>query len=148
MTEEESSWQEQRHLENLSVISFLFVVFIFAVYEFYMLETRPSITILDAVIWFGVPAAILGPIAWFLNYEVLCYRRTEGGTFQAKRFVRRTLRFLSVELPIFAVVIVSNIAFSKIIGEKSAFYLGFGLGGLILLVLALALRFRRLQSSR
>lgn len=134
MTEDELSWEERNHLYNLSVISFLIVVFAIAIFEVHLLETRP-LTLLDGIIWLALPAAILAPTAWLVTYEVLYYRRTrKSGAFHAKRLIRRVLGTLAIELPVFAVVIASIVVFSGKLSLNGTFYLSFGLGALILLI--------------
>jgi uncharacterized membrane protein len=146
MTEAELSFEERNHLYTLCITSFLVVSFVFLAFMLLLMQAEFLQTGWGFLIWFGLPYSILGPTTGFLAYEVFYpIRVRKTRMFHMKRFARRALTGFAAMLSFFTVTSISEITFSKTLGDN-AFFPGIALY-LLAIMTAFFLWLRR-QNSR
>jgi len=124
MSETELTLEERGRLWTKCGIAFLVVSFSFLVWLLHFKVTKSPLIGWDNFIWVGLPYSIVGPMSFFLTYEVLYPRRVrKSSIFHAKRFARRELSGVVVIQSFSAVVSFSAVTFSKTLGSE-AFYPG------------------------
>ena len=121
-TEAELTFEERKHLYNMLAIAFLLTVWAFLAYFVYLMDTNPLQIGWDFTIRFGIPFSIVEPTAWFLSYEVFYPKRVrKSRMFHIRRFARRTLSMITVMVSFFGIMSLSEITFSKTLGDDAIF---------------------------
>ncbi len=122
MSEAELSPEERKHLYNMVSAVFLVVFFSFLVpMLFYLRPPEPFPQgMWDFFVWYGVPLSVILPTSFFLPYEVFYPKwARKSRVFHMKRFARRTLSLFVVVLSFFGVTSISEVTFSKMLGDNA-----------------------------
>lgn len=139
MVTEELSGEDTNHLYKLCVIPTLVVFYAILTYFVYLMRTDSLKTIWDftfRVGWFF----IFMPTTFFVAFEVLYHRKiTKPLRFHLKRFTGRMLPILASALSYFGFLIVAELIFSPIVGDR-AFLVGSILWLAIFVVIVLKLK--------
>jgi hypothetical protein len=146
MTEAELTLEERNRLWTQCGIAFLVVFFSFLAWLLHFkVITSPPIG-WDIFIWVGLPYGIVGPMSFFLTYEVFYPRRIrKSRMFHVKRFARRALGGSAVILSFSAVMSMSQITFSKTLEDNAIFP---GITLYLLVAVAAVFIWLRHQNSR
>jgi len=138
----ELSPDEERHIQNLSVIPAAIVTYVFIGLFVYLVRNNSSLSFLFYVAYFGVAFLLAMPIALFLSEVMLVSRRTRRPvTSYAKKFLGKMSIFVLGGILSGTVFGIVDLTLSSSLDESVLLVLGgamwFGVWG------TLVIRFRK-----
>jgi hypothetical protein len=126
MNDDELSWEQKNRLYGFSMIPSLLIAFASAIYFlFYLKENNLTESILDVVIYVGLPIFLIGLPLSSLAFEVLYQRKIKQPlVLHFKRYSSRLFFVFMTYLSFYSFVVIVDATLSIIIGEEGAFILG------------------------
>ena len=146
METKELDLEERRHIQNLSVIPAVIVMYVFIGYLIYLIKIDQNIQPTFYLPYLLVVCVLAMPAAAFLSQEILYARKTHASLTSAlKRFVRK-MSIAVIGAVLFAVIFeMDNFALSSLINQNGLLVIT----GIIWFVVwaLLVLRFRRILTT-